>query len=43
MIHDIVMPQLGITMTEGFVMKWLKEVGDPIERESRCLLFRPIK
>ncbi len=32
MIHDVVMPQLGMTMTEGFVVQWLKTVGDPIAK-----------
>src|SRR5580700_1089166 len=32
MIHDVVMPQLGMTMTEGSVAQWLKAVGDPIEK-----------
>ncbi|HEY3742418.1 MAG TPA: dihydrolipoamide acetyltransferase family protein [Bryobacteraceae bacterium] len=32
MTHDIVMPQLGMTMTEGFVMQWLKKVGDLVEK-----------
>ncbi len=27
---EFTMPQLGLTMTEGTVTKWLKEVGDPI-------------
>src|SRR5580658_10911407 len=32
MIHDVVMPQLGMTMTEGSVAQWLKAVGDPIAK-----------
>jgi pyruvate dehydrogenase E2 component (dihydrolipoamide acetyltransferase) len=27
---EFTMPQLGLTMTEGTVTKWLKKVGDPI-------------
>ena len=29
---DIVMPQLGLTMTEGSVTAWLKKVGDWVEK-----------
>jgi 2-oxoglutarate dehydrogenase E2 component (dihydrolipoamide succinyltransferase) len=28
----VVMPQLGLTMTEGSVSKWLKKPGDSIEK-----------
>lgn len=30
MAFTITMPQLGLTMTEGTVGKWLKKVGDPV-------------
>ncbi len=30
MSETIVMPKLGLTMTEGTVVKWLKGVGDPV-------------
>lgn len=30
MAFTITMPQLGLTMTEGAVGKWLKKVGDPV-------------
>ena len=43
MIHDIVMPQLGITMTEGFVMQWLKAVGDPIEKGEPLFIVQTDK
>lgn len=32
MAYQVVMPQLGMTMTEGSVLKWLKSPGDPIEK-----------
>jgi pyruvate dehydrogenase E2 component (dihydrolipoamide acetyltransferase) len=32
MPYDVVMPQLGMTMTEGMVVTWLKQPGDPVER-----------
>ena len=30
MTNELVMPQLGMTMTEGTVLQWLKAVGDPV-------------
>jgi pyruvate dehydrogenase E2 component (dihydrolipoamide acetyltransferase) len=30
MAIEFTMPQLGLTMTEGTVSKWLKKVGDPV-------------
>jgi pyruvate/2-oxoglutarate dehydrogenase complex dihydrolipoamide acyltransferase (E2) component len=32
MLYNIVMPQLGLTMTEGAVTAWLKRVGDWVEK-----------
>jgi pyruvate dehydrogenase E2 component (dihydrolipoamide acetyltransferase) len=32
MAIEIVMPQLGLTMTEGVVVKWLKKVGDQVKK-----------
>jgi pyruvate dehydrogenase E2 component (dihydrolipoyllysine-residue acetyltransferase) len=29
---DIVMPQLGLTMTEGSVTVWFKKIGEWVER-----------
>jgi pyruvate dehydrogenase E2 component (dihydrolipoamide acetyltransferase) len=29
---DIYLPQLGLTMTEGTVTRWLKAAGDPVQR-----------
>src|SRR4051812_48477797 len=34
---DIVMPQLGLTMTEGAVTSWLKKPGEPVQKGE--LLF----
>ncbi len=31
---DVIMPQLGETVTEGTVTRWLKSVGDPVERDE---------
>ncbi|MGH9612860.1 MAG: dihydrolipoamide acetyltransferase family protein [Bryobacteraceae bacterium] len=32
MVHEIIMPQLGLTMTEGAVTTWLKQPGERIEK-----------
>lgn len=32
MNYEIVMPQLGMTMTEGLLLKWLKAPGDPVAK-----------
>ena len=34
---EIVMPQMGESITEGTVSKWLKEVGDTIEKDEPLL------
>jgi pyruvate dehydrogenase E2 component (dihydrolipoamide acetyltransferase) len=31
---DVVMPQMGESIVEGTITKWLKKVGDPIERDE---------
>ena len=31
MVQVAVMPRLGVTMTEGTLLAWLKEVGDMVE------------
>lgn len=32
MATEVIMPKLGMGMTEGTVVKWLKEVGDPVRK-----------
>src|SRR3954453_20459482 len=32
MQHQVVIPQLGLTMTEGSVSTWLKKSGEPIRK-----------
>lgn len=32
MSYDVLMPQLGMTMTEGSVVQWLKNPGDAVEK-----------
>jgi pyruvate dehydrogenase E2 component (dihydrolipoamide acetyltransferase) len=31
MAHNVVMPQFGVTTTEGIIAKWLKKVGDEVK------------
>ena len=31
---DVTMPQLGETVTEGTITRWMKAVGDPVERDE---------
>src|SRR3954447_22551243 len=34
---EVVMPQMGESITEGTVSKWLKNVGDKIEKDEAVL------
>ncbi len=34
---EIVMPQMGESITEGTVSKWLKQVGERIEKDEEIL------
>ena len=39
MSHNVVMPQMGLTMTEGKLEEWLKNVGDIVEQgEPICVV-----
>ena len=31
---DILMPQMGESIVEGTLTRWLKKVGDPVERDE---------
>ena len=31
---DVVMPQMGESITEGTLTKWLKKPGEPVERDE---------
>src|SRR6185295_17911289 len=37
MATDILMPQMGESITEGTVVKWLKKVGDSVQRDEPLL------
>ncbi len=34
---DIIMPQMGESVTEGTIVQWLKEIGDVVERDEAIL------
>ena len=34
MATDVIMPQMGESIAEGTVTKWLKQIGDPVERDE---------
>jgi 2-oxoglutarate dehydrogenase E2 component (dihydrolipoamide succinyltransferase) len=34
MATDIIMPQMGESIAEGTITKWLKKVGDPVKRDE---------
>jgi 2-oxoglutarate dehydrogenase E2 component (dihydrolipoamide succinyltransferase) len=34
MSTDVLMPQMGESIAEGTITKWLKKVGDPVERDE---------
>jgi pyruvate dehydrogenase E2 component (dihydrolipoamide acetyltransferase) len=34
---DVVMPQMGVSVSEGTIVKWLKNEGDPIEADETLL------
>src|SRR5688572_19686511 len=37
MATDVLMPQMGESITEGTVVKWLKKVGDAVQRDEPIL------
>src|SRR5688572_32139664 len=37
MAHDVLMPQTGESIAKGTVSKWLKKVGDTVERDEPLL------
>ena len=36
-VVDVVMPQMGVSVSEGTITKWLKEVGDAVEADENLL------
>ena len=43
MLQEIVMPQLGLTMTEGSVSSWLKKPGEKVQRGEILFLVQTDK
>ncbi len=37
MKHDMVMPKMGESITEGTIIRWLKQVGDVVEKDEIIL------
>ena len=31
---DVIMPQMGESIVEGTITKWLKKIGDPVEKDE---------
>jgi len=36
-VVDVVMPQMGVSVSEGTILKWLKQVGDAVEADEALL------
>jgi len=34
MSEDVIMPQMGESIAEGTIVRWLKQVGDPVKRDE---------
>ena len=34
MATDVVMPQMGESIAEGTIVRWIKKVGDPIDKDE---------
>jgi pyruvate dehydrogenase E2 component (dihydrolipoamide acetyltransferase) len=37
MAHEVVMPQLGLSMDTGLIVRWLKNPGDPVQKGDLIL------
>jgi len=37
MATEVVMPQMGESIAEGTITKWMKQVGDPVARDEALL------
>ena len=37
MKHDMIMPKMGESITEGTIIKWLKQIGDVVEKDEIVL------
>ena len=43
MITPVILPQLGDTMNEGTITRWLKREGDPVERDEDVVVIETDK
>ena len=43
MIHEVFMPALSSTMTEGKIVEWLKSPGDKVERGETVVVVESDK
>jgi pyruvate/2-oxoglutarate dehydrogenase complex dihydrolipoamide acyltransferase (E2) component len=34
MAHDVILPKLGLTMEDGIIVSWAKNVGDTVEKDE---------
>jgi pyruvate dehydrogenase E2 component (dihydrolipoamide acetyltransferase) len=39
MANEVIMPKLGMGMKEGTVVKWLKDVGDPVQKGDAVVVI----
>ena len=37
----IVMPKLGLTMSEGLIVEWMKKEGDPVKKGEILFVLEP--
>ncbi|HMQ55601.1 MAG TPA: biotin attachment protein [Anaerolineae bacterium] len=37
MRKEVIMPKIGLDMTEGLIVQWLKQVGDQVEKGELLL------
>ncbi|MBX6377941.1 MAG: hypothetical protein IRY95_05260, partial [Clostridia bacterium] len=42
-VVDIVMPKWGLTMEEGTIVEWLKQVGEPVREGEPVLVVETEK
>ena len=40
---DVVMPQMGVSVSEGTITKWLKQEGEQVEADEALLRSRPTR
>src|ERR1035438_8480934 len=40
---EVVMPQMGVSITEGTLTKWLKKIGDTVQRDEPLFEISTVK